>query len=303
MITKVKNEIINNSSDSIGLLLQNLQQYLIFDLSKNSLLYNNPFNEENKINQIKFLTNKRGRRRKTKIKKNENDLDKNLETEKVHDKYSNDNIKRRIKAFFHKYIISLLNNLIKENLKQYKFKFVKMNSKITKNIAIEYNRGLLNTKLKDIIVDISNKYPILDNNKNCIKFIESQPNNEKLIQILNMTYNELYNNYLNSNKINTVENSYEAHKEFLMKEYGKKYLKKFEENAETLVNFFINGKNRKSKKEQIVNTIDIPLENDITESNTNEIENTEKYKINKNMVSSYAQTDLCDINSKLICFG
>lgn len=303
MITKVKNEIINNSSDSIGLLLQNLQQYLIFDLSKNSLLYNNPFNEENKINQIKFLTNKRGRRRKTKIKKNENDLDKNLETEKVHDKYSNDNIKRRIKAFFHKYIISLLNNLIKENLKQYKFKFVKMNSKITKNIAIEYNRGLLNTKLKDIIVDISNKYPILDNNKNCIKFIESQPNNEKLIQILNMTYNELYNNYLNSNKINTVENSYEAHKEFLMKEYGKKYLKKFEENAETLVNFFINGKNRKSKKEQIVNTIDIPLENDITESNTNEIENTEKYKIKKVMVSSYVQTDLCDINSKLICFG
>ena len=303
MITKVKNEIINNSSDSLGLLLQNLQQYLIFDLSRNSLLYNNPFNEENKINQIKFLTNKRGRRRKTKINKNENDLDKNLETEKVHDKYSNDNIKRRIKAFFHKYIISLLNNLIKENLKQYKFKFVKMNSKITKNIAIEYNRGLLNTKLKDIIVDISNKYPILDNNKNCIKFIESQPNNEKLIQILNMTYNELYNNYLNSNKINTVENSYEAHKEFLMKEYGKKYLKKFEENAETLVNFFINGKIRKSKKEQIVNTIDIPLENDITESNTNEIENTEKYKINKNMVSSYAQTDLCDINSKLICFG
>jgi len=303
MITKVKNEIINNSSDSIGLLLQNLQQYLIFDLSKNSLLYNNPFIAENKINQIKFLTNKRGRRRKTKIKKNENDLDKNLETEKVHDKYSNDNIKRRIKAFFHKYIISLLNNLIKENLKQYKFKFVKMNSKITKNIAIEYNRGLLNTKLKDIIIDISNKYPILDNNKNCIKFIESQPNNEKLIQILNMTYNELYNNYLNSNKINTVENSYEAHKEFLMKEYGKKYLKKFEENAETLVNFFINGKNRKSKKEQIVNTIDIPLENDITESDTNEIENTEKYKIKKVMVSSYAQTDLCDINSKLICFG
>jgi len=303
MITKVKNEIINNSSDSIGLLLQNLQQYLIFDLSKNSLLYNNPFNEENKINQIKFLTNKRGRRRKNKIKKNENDLDKNLETEKVHDKYSNDNIKRRIKAFFHKYIISLLNNLIKENLKQNKFKFVKMNSKITKNIAIEYNRGLLNTKLKDIIIDISNKYPILDNNKNCIKFIESQPNNEKLIQILNMTYNELYNNYLNSNKINTVENSYEAHKEFLMKEYGKKYLKKFEENAETLVNFFINGKNRKSKKEQIVNTIDIPLENDITESDTNEIENTEKYKIKKVMVSSYAQTDLCDINSKLICFG
>ena len=303
MITKVKNEIINNSSDSIGLLLQNLQQYLIFDLSKNSLLYNNPFNAENKINQIKFLTNKRGRRRKTKIKKNENDLDKNSETEKVHDKYSNDNIKRRIKAFFHKYIISLLNNLIKENLKRYKFKFVKMNSKITKNIAIEYNRGLLNTKLKDIIIDISNKYPILDNNKNCIKFIESQPNNEKLIQILNMTYNELYNNYLNSNKINTVENSYEAHKEFLMKEYGKKYLKKYEENADTLVNFFINGKNRKSKKEQIVNTIDIPLENDITESNTNEIENTEKYKIKKVMVSSYVQTDLCDINSKLICFG
>ena len=37
-------------------------------------------------------------------------------------------------------------------------KFVKINSRITKDISIKYNRNLLDQKIKDIIIDISKKY-------------------------------------------------------------------------------------------------------------------------------------------------
>lgn len=262
-------------------------------------------NEQNEIRELKFITKKRGRKSLDEDNPNSKKSNKKINAiKKVHDKFYNDNIRRKIKSLYHKYIINLLNNLIKQKLKRIKKKFVKMNIIITKDVSIEYNRNLLNKSIKDIIVDVSKKYSNKDINKNVIKFIEAQKNNEEIIKILNMTYEDLFTNYyLKSNKNDISNNSFEAHKEILLKKYGEKYLSLFIQNTENFKEFFINGKNRKSKKEQIVNTIDIPLENDITESNTNEIENTEKYKIKKVMVSSYVQTDLCDINSKLICFG
>ena len=90
---------------------------------------------------------------KYKKKNNNKDEITNL-GKKVHNKYSNDNIKRRLKACYHKYIISFLNNLMKTVLKQTRIRFVKMNSKITKDIGIEYNRILLNKKIKDKLKDV-----------------------------------------------------------------------------------------------------------------------------------------------------
>ena len=168
--------------------------------------------------KFKFLIKKRGRKNKSKvIKKPEN--------KNEHNKFSNDNIKRKIKAFFNKYIIKLLNNLVKGKYKKSRIKFLKMNIKITKDISIGYNRNLLNTPLKEIIVNVSNKYKNKENNnKNCIKFIEGQKDNEEIINILNMTYEQIYINYLNTTKNDTQEYSYEAVKEKLLKLNGKKYL-------------------------------------------------------------------------------
>ena len=261
--------------------------------------------EHEKIGNNKFITKKRGR--KLKFWSNNDNNSNTSKEQKIHNKYSNDNVKRRIKALFHKYIISLLNNLIAKRFQSFKIKFVKINSKITKNIGIEYNRNLLNEKIIEIIINISNKYINKNNNKNCIKFIESQKNNEDIMKILNMTYREMYvDSYLKSNKNNTLKDSYEEHKEKLMKEYGNKYLEKFIENAENFIEFFVTGKKRKTRKIEELEIIDIPLENDISENTTNnEIDNyydINNYFLKNNMVSSSSQTDICDINSKLIFF-
>ena len=242
----------------------------------------------------KFKTIKRGR--KTKIPSNNSITQNNISTgatNNVHNKYSHDNIKRRIKALVNNYIIQLLNHLIKQKYNKVNIKFLKMNIRVTKDIGIEYNRNLLNTPLREIIVNVSNKYKDKDNNKNCIKFIEEQKDNEEIMNILNMTYEQLYIKYLNSTKNDSLDNSFEAHKEKMLKLYGKEYFNKFVENSKNFIKYFKKGKNRKCRKFLEVKNINIPLEknkNDIVENNIPR----------KNMVSSFAQTELYDINAKII---
>ena len=282
----------------------------ISDLSilSNGLYSNKPFIEKTKSfplfsadktlipKEFKFRTKKKGR--KTKNSSNiENQSTRATDpNEIVHNKFSNDNIRRRIKALFNNYIVILLNNLIKQKYLNTHHHFLKMNIKITKDLGIEYNRNLLNTPLKEIIVNVSNKYQNKENNNiNCIKFIEEQEDNEEMINVLNMTYEQLYINYLKTTKKDSLENSFEAHKEKMLKIYGKEYLDKFIINTKNFLEYFKNGKKRKSRKAQEVDIINIPLED-----NKNNI--IEDNKIGKNKVSSFAQTELCGINSKLIAF-
>ena len=256
-------------------------------------------NEQNEIRELKFITKKRGRKSLDEGNPNSKKSNKKINAiKKVHDKFYNDNIRRKIKSLYHKYIINLLNNLIKQKLKRIKKKFVKMNIKITKDVSIEYNRNLLNKSIKDIIVDVSKKYSNKDINKNVIKFIEAQKNNEEIIKILNMTYEDLFTNYyLKSNKNDISNNSFEAHKEILLKKYGEKYLSLFIQNTENFKEFFINGKNRKSRKAEEVESINIPLLDE-----TKKVNNINEYYLNKNMVSSSTETDIFGINKKLLVF-
>ena len=225
-------------------------------------------------------------------------------------KYCNDNVRRRIKALYNKYIITLLNNLMKKKFKKNKLHFVKMEIRVTKDIGIEYNRNLLNKTIKEIIVNVSNKYQNADNNKICIKFIEEQNDNEEILNILNMTYRDLFvDYYLKSTKENSLDNSFEVHKEYILSSDGKDYLEIFIKNAESLVEFYTKSKNRKSRKIEVVDTIDIPYENEIIETSdsVNIVNNQEivepKMKTNTVIkVSKSTQTDICNINSKLLAF-
>ena len=242
--------------------------------------------------ELKFLTKKRGRKNKF-MDITELDNEKN-----VHGRLSDDNIKRRIKGLYNNYIILLLNKLIKKRFKKYKLKFVKMNIRLTKDIGIEYNKNLLEKKIKDIIINVSNKYNNKENNKNCIKYIQSQNDTEEIMNILNMTYKDLYINYYLKSK--EEEYSYESNKEILFDKYGKEYLDKFIQNAEHFIEFFYSGKNRKTRKQKEIEEIDIPIEN--TESiSTNDISDNDNK--NKKMDSTCTQTDICGINIKLIAFG
>jgi len=264
------------------------------NISKYNKLTEYDDNEQNE--KLKFITKRRGRR----IKESDNKIN---EEKMVHTKFSNDNIKRRIKALYNSYIIVLLNNLIKERFTKIKMKFIKIYIRATKDIGIIYNRNLLNSKIKDIIINASNKYKDLDNNKKCIKFIEEQKNNEEILNILNMTYKDLYNDYyLKSTKDNNGDNSFEAHKEKILKLYGKEYLDKYIKNTKNFVEFFMTGKNRKCRKPKEVDTIDIPTEENelIKTGSTNDTNLDNLLDNKKQMVSSFAQTEICDINSKLI---
>lgn len=264
--------------------------------------------EENK--DKKFLTKKLGRKKKyleNSIIDNENINNEVLNGKKYHDKYSNDNIRRKIKSLFHAFLISLLNNELKQKFPKMKKKFAKMNKRITIDIGIEYNKKLFGKCIKDIIVDVSTKYTNKEQNKNCIKYIERQKDNQEIINILNMQYKELYSNhYLKSTKDDLLDNSFEAHKEKLLNKFGKEYLDLFIKNAENFIVFYTNGKNRKLRKLKEVEAINIHLDNENIEtkstndqSNNINIDNSHK---NKTMVSSCIQTDIYDINQKLIAF-
>ena len=106
------------------------------NISKYNKLTEYDDNEQNE--KLKFITKRRGR----KIKESDNKIN---EEKMVHTKFSNDNIKRRIKALYNSYIIILLNNLIKERFTKIKMKFIKIYIRATKDIGIIYNRNLLNS--------------------------------------------------------------------------------------------------------------------------------------------------------------
>lgn len=252
----------------------------------------------------KFVSKKRGRKNKT--------LDINLENN-VHNKFSNDNVKRRVKARFHNYIIYLLNYLMKKNFTDCKKRFLKINAEMTKDIGIEYNRNLLEKTIKDIVLEVSKKYHNKNNNKECIKFILGQNNNEEILKILNMTYKDLYTDYyLQSTKKDfdylPGNESYEEHKEKLNEMYGQSYLEKFLENSETFIEFFVNGKKRKSRKQKESENTSHTSENELFDTITNIIE-TPNYDNNGNnyakkiMVSIGTQTDIENIHTKIITFS
>ena len=146
-------------------------------------------NENEYNNEYKFITKKRGRRGK--LFDTDNEEQNTPDDKNIHSKFCDDNVRRKIKACFHKYMINFLNNLMQQNFSNNTLKFLKMNIRITKDVGIEYNRNLLDKYIKDIILNVSNKYKNKKNqNKNCIEYIKKQKNNEEILQILNTKYKD-----------------------------------------------------------------------------------------------------------------
>ena len=263
-------------------------------------------NENEYSNEFKFITKKRGR--KGKLFENDKEEQNTPDYKKIHGKFCDDNIRRKIKACFHKYMINFLNNLMQINFRNNTLKFLKMNIRITKDVGIGYNRNLLDKSIKDIILNVSNKYK---NKENQNKYIKKQKNNGEILKILNTKYKDLYSDYyLKSNKKDILNNSFEEHKEKLLKKYGKEYLSLFVKNAENFIEFYLKGKNRKLRKGREVESIDIPSEKEVEKdikayefNGFTDDKDFENYYINKNMVSSSIQTEIFDINKKILTFA
>ena len=221
-----------------------------------------------------------------------------------HDRYSDDNIKRKIKTHFHNYIISLLNCKLGIDSE---IKFVKMDSHITKNITVEFNQALFKKQIKEIVKKVCSKYKKKNINEDNINYImRNKDSFYDVINILNMTYQDLYlNYYLKSTKHNFKENpeqSFESHKEKLKKKFGEEYVKRYVKNAFNFINFFHTCKKRIRRKKEISNS-SFKESTALASNETFQINNQNlsylydedisyKYKYsNSNKIDSYTQTN------------
>ena len=203
-----------------------------------------PFNDSKKISEKKKSKRSKGRRPK-------NFISIITPCERIHSRLNADNIKRKIKTHFHCFIISLLNLTIK---KEYdgvqKFKFKKMDSQITQNITISYNKELLSTPIKQILKNVSHKYhDRYKNEKILSKIPESKTEINKL---LNCTYQEMYENYYLKSRNDMFKNekennSFEYHLIKIQNKFGWEYMEKYKDNAINFIYFFLYGKKRKQK--------------------------------------------------------
>lgn len=181
----------------------------IFGFSNNSEIMNqnsdiicqNISNIQNINPPKKFLTQKKIP--KEELKKLLGRKRKGSNESRKHDKYSQDNIIRKVKAYFLNAIFNYINAELKElnilsvikingkTLKKEEIKLLKINQQKVKDISCEGNKKLLNEKLGEIFSEkISGSYTnyTSDFNSKLIKELYKIKNGKKITCILNMTF-------------------------------------------------------------------------------------------------------------------
>ena len=147
-----------------------------------------------------FLSQKKGRGRQ---RQNINNDSNNIP--KVHNKFSTDNLLRKIQVHYLSFIISFLNEILEQlNFKQ---KFFKLDYIFKKNVNMKFVESLKQKNLGEIICNkISSKYKKDDKNSN-IKIYEEIKNNEILNNILSENYLKFFKKiyYKNNRNINLKE--------------------------------------------------------------------------------------------------
>ena len=131
---------------------------------------------------------KLGKKHGRKKKNNQNELSN-------HTSKHRDNVLKKIKVHFHKYIISWLNRKLLK--KKIRLKFSNFFQDFQNDITISTNRLLLNLKLSQILVKIITCKGNGPPNKN--EIVYNQIKDEKdLKELFSLTYKELYLQFLNS---------------------------------------------------------------------------------------------------------
>ena len=112
-----------------------------------------------------------------------------------HNKYTEDNIMRKIKTNFFKFI----NNQLNKNLKNKNYEFLKLDSKINENLKKDYNEELMKTKIKDLYskAEISSKYRTKKSkysnaNIDLIEKIYNEMEEIDVIYLLELSYSDLF---------------------------------------------------------------------------------------------------------------
>lgn len=180
--------------------------------------------------------------------------DNNIENNKAkHNKYSIDNITRKINNKLFDSILNILNLSLNEERENEIF--IKIEQKTIININVNYIKNLLKTKLKYIFSkNISKKYINygLDHNKNLINKIYSENVYKKTISILEKTLFESLEHFRGSNyypELAGLEKYYEnLIKSFRINGETEKYINDFQKIAKTFEVIYNNKKARKRER-------------------------------------------------------
>ena len=285
----LENNIINKNNDNNNILKNQIE---INNLGKNNLNISNQI--LSKIDDDDFLINNKAKRNNKKSAKNEKNKrgSKNKNRNKspiflirkikkrskkiqllrkkkglhIFRKKDPDTIRRKIKTYYHNYLLELLNSKLKIlNLKKVNYnyegiitnnkvnkkrvnKFLKFNNKFTTNVSININRSLLLKKISQILMEepISSKYRAYDlkNNYYLTKYILSLKTIPDIIKILNCTYMENFNRFLKSPHFQNILNK-------IKNRDGELYMNQFKNVSNHFISYYNNAKSKKEPKKEI----------------------------------------------------
>ena len=180
-------------------------------------------------------------------------------------KKDSDTIRKKIKTYFHNYLINYLNLKIKklniqyiinnnnfeeintgQKLKYKKInKFLKFNNKFTTNITINANRNLLTKKISHLLMKepISSKYKTYDskNNYYLTNYLLSNEAFSEINHILDLTYKELYNEFIKSSNFKNIL-------KIVKNRDGDAYINKFKSISNNYIEYFNNDRTKKEPK-------------------------------------------------------
>ena len=176
--------------------------------------------------------NRKTKRKKKKLRKNDADT-----------------MRRKIKPYYHKYILEVLNQKIrkKKYFKKKLKKLLKMNNHITSTVSIELNKSLINKKIGNILKTepISSKYKSFDkeNNLKIITLLE-EIDDKEINEILNMTYGDMYYDFL-------LSENYKSLLGKIKDKDGNEYMTRFNDVSQELIYYFSLTDPKKDKNKAI----------------------------------------------------
>ena len=195
LITNQNNKIqeINNRNEII-----NFNFFIIGQNKSNNLKALN--SERSKIN--KYINNKEEKKRGRKRKRENNDDNENIEDKKGHNKFSDDNLRKKCKNIILKYALEFINKKIKEKYKnnighgkfKKELKILTQEKKVKS--TVDFDKSFLSKTLKDIFSDdISARFYNFskDYNKELIKSLlldKDEKKKQYFIKLFNITFND-----------------------------------------------------------------------------------------------------------------
>lgn len=148
-----------------------------------------------------FRVNKRkkcGRIPRHKIKEISKIFEQNNPYNTIHSNKGFDNILRKIKVHFHKFILKFVKFLIKKEFpNEYKdLPIKKISARVTQDVTIEFNKKQLNSTLYEFLTQkISSKYKLSSQNSNLITLQQTMKRSIIIEKMMKMTYKDFYTNF------------------------------------------------------------------------------------------------------------